>query len=67
MEAVNTILNFLRNNFFYDFRSTVITFCVIFTIIYMRKMLNDDGKNTAKSVKYIVLTTMFFFTFLIFY
>ncbi len=67
MNEINALLNFLRKNFFYDFRSTVLTFCVIFIAVLLHKICNDDGKSNAKSFKYLVLTTMFFSTFLIIY
>lgn len=48
-----SIMGFIRANFFYDLKSSIISFCVIIGAFFFFKLLKDNGEKVAKSLKYL--------------
>lgn len=67
MNTLRSIFSFIRNNFFYDFRSSIITISILCVIIFMSKMLKDKGSSPITSLKYLAGTATSFSIFLLMY
>ena len=52
-----SIMAFIRANFFYDLRSSVVSICFLIGAFFFFKLLKDNGEKVAKSLKYITLYT----------
>ncbi len=65
MSTLNSIFSFIRSNFFYDARSSIISISVIFLIYFMNKMLKDKEDSPIKSLKYLAGTITSFGVFLL--
>ena len=48
-----SILAFVRANFFYDLKSSVISICFIIGAFFFFKLLKDNGEKVNKSLKYL--------------
>lgn len=48
-----SIIGFIRANFFYDFKSSIISLCVIIGAFFFFKLLKDNGEKVAKSLRYL--------------
>ena len=57
---IQSILGFIRANFFYDLRSSVITLCLIFGVFFLFKLLKDNGEKVNKSLKYLTYSCLSF-------
>ena len=53
--SFESILGFIKANFFYDFRASIITICVLVLVLYFFKLLKYDNEKPVKSLKYITV------------
>jgi len=60
MDYFWTIFNFLKSNFFYDLRSSVISVSFLLLVYFLNKLLKDKGDKIIKTLKYLVETAMCF-------
>ena len=52
--SLDNLWGFIRTNFFYDFRSTIISICVIIGAFFFIKLLKDNGEKVVKSMRYLI-------------
>ena len=52
--SLDNLWGFIRTNFFYDFRSTVISLCVIVAAFFFIRLLKDNGEKVVKSMRYLI-------------
>lgn len=53
--SFESIMGFIKANFFYDLRSTVLSVCFIFVLFYLFKLLKYDNEKPVKSLKYLTV------------
>ena len=53
--SFENIMGFIKANFFYDLRSTVLTICLVFVLFYLFKLLKYDNEKPVKSLKYLTI------------
>jgi len=54
------IVDYLKSNFFYDLRSSLISISFVLLLYFLNKLLKDKGEKILKTVKYLVETAMCF-------
>jgi hypothetical protein len=60
MDILDSIFNFIVSNFFYDFRSSILTISAIFLAVFLNKLCKDKGDNLVKTLRYLLETCMSF-------
>ena len=58
--TLESIFGYIRANFFYDLRSTVISSCFLLGIFFLFKLLKDNGEKVNKSLKYLTCVVLCF-------
>lgn len=60
MEILSQIFLFIRINFFYDLKSSVISISALFMLYYLHKLLHDNGSKPRITLKYLTGCSMSF-------
>ena len=60
MDIMQNLWGFLRENFFYDLRSSIVSICFLFGAFFLYKLLKYDGEKIFKSMRYLTCVAMFF-------
>jgi len=58
--TLESIFGFIRANFFYDFRSSVISICFLLGMFFMMKLLKDNGEKVSKSFRFLTCLVLCF-------
>ena len=53
-----SIMAFIRANFFYDLRSSIVSICFIIGAFFFFKLLKDNGEKLNKSLKYLTCVVL---------
>ena len=62
-----SVMGFIRANFFYDFRATILTVCFCFVIFFLYKLLKYDNEKPVKSLKYLTIVVVCGAVFMLIY
>ena len=65
--SFESIMGFIRANFFYDLKSSIISFCVIVGAFFFYKLLKDNGDKAAKSLRYLTCVVICFVVVMLLY
>ncbi|NCB48316.1 MAG: hypothetical protein EOM55_01605 [Clostridia bacterium] len=65
MDYFWVIINFLRSNFFYDLKSSIVSISFILLLYFLNKLLKDKGDKLGKTLQYLLETAMCFATLMI--
>jgi hypothetical protein len=60
MEVFESVWGFIRANFFYDLRSSIISICFLLGAFFFMKLLKYDGEKVLKSMRYLSCVVLFF-------
>ena len=53
-----SVMAFIRANFFYDLRSSIVSICFLLGAFFMFKLLKDNGEKVNKSLKYLTCVVL---------
>ena len=67
MDIMQNLWGFLRENFFYDLRSSIVSICFLLGSFFLYKLLKDNGEKIVKTTKYLTCVAMFFSAALLLY
>lgn len=65
--ATNEIFVYLRQNFFYDLRSSILSICAIIAFVYFIKLSKDKGDKIKVTLKYLTCIIVCFSIFVLLY
>ena len=65
--SFESILGFIKANFFYDLRAAVLTICFLFVVVYLYKVLKYNNDKPIKSLKYLTIIIVFGAVFMLVY
>ena len=66
-DLFTSLYNFIRNTFFYDFRSSIMSFAIIIGVFFFFKLLKYDGEKPIRSLQYLVTAVICFVTVYLLY
>ena len=65
--SFESIMGFIRANFFYDLKSSIVSLCVIIGGFFFYKLLKDKGDKVAKSLRYLTCVVVCFAVVMLLY
>lgn len=60
MFDIENVLAFIKANFFYDLKSSIISICLILAMFFLMRLLKDNGDKIYRSLKYLTCVVVFF-------
>jgi len=60
MDFFTYVYSYIRANFFYDFKSSVISIFCIIGAFFLYKLLKDNGDKVYKSLRYLTCVVVCF-------
>ena len=65
--SFESVMGFIKANFFYDFRATILTLCMLFVVFFVYKLLKYDNEKPVKSLRYLTFVVVFGAVFMLVY